>query len=135
MLSNFELPLQLKCYEIDIKVVISIKYGWNTIVWAKIRHLRHFVQNLLGVKVLTSNKISKFCWQNHCLQHGFTWFTCYWIYLLLKNWIYLLHVLLIKFLHLLFLEKTAKKTPKNCLLQWYTKHYIILAENWSTYFL
>ena len=45
----------------DIKVVISIKYGWSTIVWAKIRHLRHFVQSLLGVKVHTSCKISKFC--------------------------------------------------------------------------
>ena len=43
----------------DIKVV-SIKYGWSTIVLAKIRYLRHFVQNLLGVKVHTSYKISKF---------------------------------------------------------------------------
>ena len=28
-------------------------------LWAKIRHLRHFIQNLLGVKVHTSCKISK----------------------------------------------------------------------------
>ena len=47
----------------DIKVVISIKYGWNTIVWAPMRHQRHFVQNLLGVKVHTSCKIPKF-WQH-----------------------------------------------------------------------
>ena len=38
-----------------------IKYGWNTIAWAKNRYLRHFIQNLLGVKVHTSCKISKFC--------------------------------------------------------------------------
>ena len=34
-LSNFQLPLWLSCSQIDIKVVISIKYGWNTIAWAK----------------------------------------------------------------------------------------------------
>ena len=45
-----------------MKVVISIKYGWNIIVWAKIRHLRHFAQNLLGVKVHASCKILNFCW-------------------------------------------------------------------------
>ena len=60
-LSNFELPLWLNCNQMAIKVVISIKYGWNTIGWAKIRHLRHFVQDLLGAKVHTSCRISKFC--------------------------------------------------------------------------
>ena len=30
----------------DIKVVISIKYGWNTIAWAKVMHLGHFAQKL-----------------------------------------------------------------------------------------
>ena len=35
-LSNFQLPLWLSCSQIDIKVVISIKYGWNTIAWAKL---------------------------------------------------------------------------------------------------
>ena len=43
----------------DMKVITSIKYGWNTIVWVKIRHMRHFVLNLLGVKVYASCKISK----------------------------------------------------------------------------
>ena len=41
ILSNFELPLLLNFDQMDIKVVISIKYGcntntkhrWNTIVW------------------------------------------------------------------------------------------------------
>ena len=61
ILINFELLLWLNCYQVDIKVAISKKYGWNTIVWVKIRYLRHFVQNLLGVKVHTSCKISKFC--------------------------------------------------------------------------
>ena len=53
-LSNFELPLWLTCNQIDIKKVISIKYGWNTIAWEKIRQMRHFVQNLLVAKVYTS---------------------------------------------------------------------------------
>ena len=61
ILRNFELQSWLNCNQMDIKVVISIKYGWNSIVWAKIRHLRHFFQNLLGVKVHSSCKISKFC--------------------------------------------------------------------------
>ena len=43
----------------DMKVVISINYGWNTIVWTNIRHLRHIVQNLLGVKVHVGYKILK----------------------------------------------------------------------------
>ena len=47
--------------QMGTKVIISIKYGWNTIVWAKIMHLRCFCQNLLVVKVHTSFKISKFC--------------------------------------------------------------------------
>ena len=32
--SHFELPLWLGSSHINIKVVISIKYGWNTIAWA-----------------------------------------------------------------------------------------------------
>ena len=44
-----------------IQVVISIKDGCNTIVWTKIRYLRHFVQSLLAPKFHTSRKISKFC--------------------------------------------------------------------------
>ena len=58
-LSNFELPLWLNCNQIDS----FMKYGWNTIVLGKVSYLRHFVQNLLGVKVHTSCKISKFCQQ------------------------------------------------------------------------
>ena len=42
-------------------MVISIEHGWNSIAWTKIRHPRHFLQNLLGVKVLPSYKILKFC--------------------------------------------------------------------------
>ena len=45
----------------DLWKVISIKYGWNTIAWAKIMHLGHEVQNLLGVNIHTSCKISKYC--------------------------------------------------------------------------
>ena len=48
ILSSFELPLWLNYSQTDIKVVILIKYGWNTIAWAQIRHLRIFVPNLLG---------------------------------------------------------------------------------------
>ena len=47
-----------------MKVVISIKYGWNTIAWVRIMHLRHYAQDLLVVKIHTSSKISKFCC--HC---------------------------------------------------------------------
>ena len=32
------------------KVVICIKYGWNTIACAKVMHLGHYVQNVWGVK-------------------------------------------------------------------------------------
>ena len=39
-----------------MKDVISIKYGWNTIAWGRIMHLG---QDLLGVKIHTSCKISK----------------------------------------------------------------------------
>ena len=60
-LSKLELPIRFNCNQMDMEVVISIKYGWNTIVWGKIRHLRHFVQNVLGVKVHASYKIIKFC--------------------------------------------------------------------------
>ena len=35
ILSNFELKLWLNCNQMDIKVVILIKYVWNNIVWAK----------------------------------------------------------------------------------------------------
>ena len=61
IISNFELWLCLNCNQIDIKVVISIKYGWNNIVWTKIRHLKHFVQYLLGAKAHTICKILKLC--------------------------------------------------------------------------
>ena len=61
ILSTLELPLWLNFNQMDIKVFISLKYEWNTIVWVKIRHLRHFTQNLLDVKVHTSCKVSKFC--------------------------------------------------------------------------
>ena len=30
----------------DTKVVISIKYDWNTIAWAKVMHPGHLVQNV-----------------------------------------------------------------------------------------
>ena len=45
-LSNIELLLWLSCSQIDLKVVISIKYDQNTIAWAKVMHLGHFVQNV-----------------------------------------------------------------------------------------
>ena len=45
----------------DIEVVISLKFGQNTIAWAKISHLRHFVQNLSSVKVNSDWKISEIC--------------------------------------------------------------------------
>ena len=35
---NFELPLWLNCNQMNIKVLISIKYEWNTILWVIIRH-------------------------------------------------------------------------------------------------
>ena len=60
-LSKFELQLWFNCNQMDIKMVVFIKCGRNTAACIKIRHLRHFVQNLLGVKVHTSCKISKFC--------------------------------------------------------------------------
>ena len=60
-LSKLELPIWFSCNQMDMEVVISIKYGWNTIVWGKNRHLRHFVQNLSGVKVHANCKILKFC--------------------------------------------------------------------------
>ena len=47
----------------DIKAVISIKCGQNTIVWGKISHLRYFVQNLSSVKVNSDWKISEICRQ------------------------------------------------------------------------
>ena len=50
VLSNFELLLWFTCNQMDIKVVISIKCGWNTIVWMKIRHPKDFAQNLLVAK-------------------------------------------------------------------------------------
>ena len=50
-LSNFELLLWLSCNQIDVEVVISIRYGWNAITWAKIIRLGQFIQNLLGVKI------------------------------------------------------------------------------------
>ena len=55
------LPLWFNCNQMDMEVVIFIKYGCNTIVWAKIRHLRHFIQNVLGAKVHANCKILKFC--------------------------------------------------------------------------
>ena len=45
-LSNIELLLWLSCSQTDLKVVISIKCDWNTIAWAKVMHLGHFVQNV-----------------------------------------------------------------------------------------
>ena len=45
ILSKFELSLWFNCNQMDTKLVISIRYGWDTIVWVKIKHLRHFVQN------------------------------------------------------------------------------------------
>ena len=44
-----------------MKGVISIEYQSNAIVWPKSRHPRHFLQNLLGMKVHASCKILKFC--------------------------------------------------------------------------
>ena len=43
-----------------MKKVIYIKYGWNTIVWTKIMHLGHKVQNLLGVQIHTTAKSQNF---------------------------------------------------------------------------
>ena len=44
-----------------INEVISIKYGWNTIVWTKIMYPGQ-VQDLLDIKIRTSCKTSNFCW-------------------------------------------------------------------------
>ena len=41
----------------DTKVTIRMKYEWNTIAWLKIRHLRHFIQNFLGVKNKGKDKV------------------------------------------------------------------------------
>ena len=60
ILSNSELPLWLNCNQMDIKVIIS-KGGILLFGKKKNRHLRHFTQNLLCVKVHTNCKISKFC--------------------------------------------------------------------------
>ena len=60
-LGKLEIPSWFNCNKMDKKVVISIKHGWNTIVWTKIRNLRQFVKNLLGVKVHASFRILKFC--------------------------------------------------------------------------
>ena len=56
ILSTLEPPLWLTCNQIDIKKVISTEYGWNTIVWAKTRQLRHFAQNLLSVQFILAAK-------------------------------------------------------------------------------
>ena len=48
ILSNFELPLWLNCNKMYIKVVISIKYGWNTIVWAT----KTYVDKISGIWIL-----------------------------------------------------------------------------------
>ena len=60
-LGKLEISSWFNCNKMDKKVVTSIKHGWNTIVWTKIRNLRQFVKNLLGVKVHASFKILKFC--------------------------------------------------------------------------
>ena len=60
--NQFWAMILFTCNQIDINVVISIKYEWNTVVWEKIRHLKYFIQNLLGVKVHTSCKMLKLCW-------------------------------------------------------------------------
>ena len=44
----------------NIKVVNSIKCGWNTIASAKFIYLGHFIRNVWGIKIHTSSKISKF---------------------------------------------------------------------------
>ena len=40
-LSNFEPPYWLNCNQIEMKEVISITYGWNTIAWATNVDLGH----------------------------------------------------------------------------------------------
>ena len=52
-LSNFELMLLVSCNQIDIEVVISIKYGWNTIAWAKIIHLGRYPYQQQNLKILS----------------------------------------------------------------------------------
>ena len=57
LLSNFELTFYLSCDQIDIEVVISIKFGWNTIAWGKIIHLGHYTYQQQN----PYQQISKFC--------------------------------------------------------------------------
>ena len=60
MLSNFELTLLLSCNQIDIEVVVSIKYGQRTIVWAKIIHLGHHTHNKIYTTVAKSQNFVDF---------------------------------------------------------------------------
>ena len=41
-------------------MVISIKYGWNTITWAKVMHLGHFVQTYDVSKSIPAAKFQNF---------------------------------------------------------------------------
>ena len=83
--SNFDQPLRLNCDQMGIKVVIPIKYVLNNIVWIKIRHLRHFVQNLVGVKVQSSCKISKFCYLFEATKTHINKMFGIWIFFYLKR--------------------------------------------------
>ena len=83
ILTNFELPLWLNCSQINIKVVIFIKYGWITIVWAQIINLRHFVLKIYQVsKAISAAKSRNFVgnlgsqkptW-TRCLEFNFFFF-------------------------------------------------------------
>ena len=45
--------LLVSCNQTDIEVLISIKYGWNTIAWAKIVHLGHYPNQQQNLKILS----------------------------------------------------------------------------------
>ena len=52
--------LWFNCDQMDTKVVISINMG-EILLFRRKSGIRHFFQNLLGVKIHTSCKILKFC--------------------------------------------------------------------------
>ena len=89
ILINFVLLLWLTCNQIDIKQFISIQYGRNTIVWAKIRQLRHFIENvrcqtpyqLQNIKILSTLR-------GHKNRHGQNFWNFNFFYLTRQSYRY-----------------------------------------------
>ena len=53
-----------------IKVVTSIKHGWNTIAWAKVMHLGYFVQNEVSKSVSVAKFQTLLTFQGHKNPNG-----------------------------------------------------------------